>query len=138
MGAVAVEESPLLLDTVAFLFWHAGSSRLGKNARKAMLGALERTVYVSSITAFEIATKARLGKLQVPEQLLADFRYLVDSDGFRLLDLDADAAIRAGRFESKHRDPFDRLLAAQAIATGCAVVTNDALFGSEFEVEVVW
>ena len=103
-----------------------------------MLAALERTIYVSSITAFEIATKARLGKLQVPDQLLADFRYFVESDGFQMLDLNADAAIRAGRFESRHRDPFDRLIAAQAIATGSVVVTNNSLFGSEFEVEVMW
>jgi len=138
VGSVAVEQSPLLLDTVAFIFWHADSPRLGKRARKAMLAALDRPVYVSAVTAFEIATKVRLGKLHVPPQLLNDFRYVVEADGFRLLDLDADAAVQGGTFESNHRDPFDRLLAAQAIAMECEVVTNDVLFGPEFGVDVLW
>ena len=138
MGSVAVDDTPLLLDTVAFIFWHAGSARLGKRARKAMMAALERPVFVSAVTAFEISTKVRLGKLHVPAQLLTDFQYVVEADVFRLLDLDAQAAVNAGRFESNHRDPFDRLIAAQAVATGGAVVTNDEVFGTEFEVEVFW
>jgi PIN domain nuclease of toxin-antitoxin system len=138
VGSLAVEDAPLLLDTVAFIYWHAGSTRLGKRARKAMMAALERPVYVSAVTALEISTKVRLGKLHVPAQLLSDFQYVVGADGFRLLDLDAKAAIDAGRFESNHRDPFDRLIAAQAVATGGVVVTNDEVFGSEFEIEVLW
>ncbi len=128
MGAVVSDERPLLLDTVAFVLWHADSPRLGPKARAAMLKALERPIFVSAATAFEIATKARLGKLSVPAALLADFVYVVESDGFRMLDVDAAAAVRAGQFSAEHRDPFDRLLAAQAIAAGCAIVTNDQMF----------
>ncbi len=122
------DDRPLLLDTVAFVLWHADSPRLSQKARAAMLQALDRQIFVSAATAFEIATKVRLGKLSVPAALLSDFVYVVESDGFRMLDVDATAAVRAGQLPADHRDPFDRLLTAQAIALGCAVVTNDPMF----------
>lgn len=130
-------DRPLLLDTVAFIFWHADSPRLSLTARRAMLEAPQREVYVSVASAFEIATKVRLGKLTVPAAMLNDFAYVVEADGFRLLDLDAASAIRAGQMESEHRDPFDRLIAAQALALNGAVVTNDSAF-AELGVEVFW
>ncbi len=138
MGAVALGERPLLIDTAAFIFWHADSPRLSARARAALLQSLSRRIYVSSVTAFEIATKVRLGKLQVPAALVSDFQYVVEADGFRLVELDAVAAIRAGQFPSAHRDPFDRLLAAQALHLDCAAVTPDAVFQAAFGVEVLW
>ena len=138
MGTVALEERPLLLDTAAFIFWHADSPRLSARARAAMLQALSRPIYVSTVTAFEIATKVRIGKLQVPPALVSDFQYVVEADGFRLVELDAVTAIRAGQFISTHRDPFDRLLAAQSLTLDCAAVTPDVVFQSEFGVEVLW
>jgi PIN domain nuclease of toxin-antitoxin system len=128
---------PLLLDTVAFILWHADSPRLSPAARRAMLEAPQRTVYVSAASAFEIATKVRLGKLTVPPAMLNDFAYVVEADGFRLLDVDAASAIRAGQLESVHRDPFDRLIGAQALALKGAVVTNDAAF-ADLGVDVFW
>lgn len=128
---------PLLLDTVAFIFWHADSPRLSSSARGAMLEALQRPIYVSAASAFEIATKVRLGKLTVPPAILNDFAYVVEADGFRLLDIDAAAAIRAGQLASLHRDPFDRLIGAQALAINGAVVTNDEAF-AELGVEMFW
>lgn len=130
-------DQPLLLDTVAFIFWHADSPRLSPLARRAMLGAPRRTVYVSAASAFEIATKVRLGKLTVPPAMLHDFAYVVEADGFRLLDVDAASAIRAGLLVSAHRDPFDRLIGAQALVLNGAVVTNDAAF-VDLGVEVFW
>ena len=130
-------DQPLLLDTVAFIFWHADSPRLSPLARRAMLEAPQRTVYVSAASAFEIATKVRLGKLTVPPAMLNDFAYVVEADGFRLLDVDAASAIRAGQLESAHRDPFDRLIGAQALALNGAVVTNDAAF-ADLGVDVFW
>ena len=64
--------------------------------------------------------------------------YVVESDGFRMSELDAQSAVRAGQFESAHRDPFDRLLAAQALTKGCSLVTPDPVFAKEFGVTVVW
>lgn len=131
-------ERPLLIETAAFLLWHSGGSRLSKRARTAMLAALDRPVFVSSVTAFEIATKVRLGKLEVPAELLNDFAYYVESDGFRVLELDAPSAVRAGLLPGAHRDPFDRLLAAQALVHGCAIVTPDPLFRDSLGVDVFW
>ena len=130
-------DRPLLLDTVAFIFWHADSPRLSPLARRLLLEAPQRAIYVSAASAFEIATKVRLGKLQVPPALLHDFGYVVESDGFRLLDVNAASAIRAGQLESAHRDPFDRLIGAQSLVLGGAVVSNDPAF-AEFGVDVVW
>lgn len=102
-----------------------------------MLEAPERAIYVSAASAFEISTKVRLGKLTVPPALLNDFAYVVEADGFRLLDVDCASAIRAGQLASVHRDPFDRLIAAQARMIKGAVVTNDSAF-HELDVEVFW
>ncbi len=131
-------DQPLLIDTSAFLFWHSDSRRLSKRARAAMLNALHRPVYVSAITAFEIATKVRLGKLEVPSVLLNEFAYVVESDGFHVLELDAGSAVRAGLLPGEHRDPFDRLLAAQALVHHCAVVTPDRLFTDSLGADVFW
>jgi len=130
-------DQPLLLDTVAFIFWHADSPRLSVSARRALLEAPQRVIYVSAASAFEIATKVRLGKLTVPPAILNDFAYVVEADGFRLLDIDAASAIRAGQLASLHRDPFDRLIGAQALALEGAVVTNDEAF-ADLGVEVFW
>jgi PIN domain nuclease of toxin-antitoxin system len=138
VGRVATDSQPLLLDTSAFIFWHADSRRLSARARAAMMESLTRPVYVSAISAFEIATKVRIGKLTVPEPMLADFQYYVEADGFRLLDLSAAASVMAGQLSSSHRDPFDRLLAAQAIVHECAVITTDAVFEKEFSTDVLW
>lgn len=130
-------DTPLLLDTVAFIFWHADSPRLSPLARQLLLEAPQRPVYVSAASAFEIATKVRLGKLTVPPAMLNDFAYVVEADGFRLLDVDAASAVRAGQLAGAHRDPFDRLIGAQAVALGGVVVTNDAAFAA-LGVEVCW
>jgi PIN domain nuclease of toxin-antitoxin system len=135
---VTAADQPLLLDTSAFLFWHADSRKLSKRARTAMLDAPERPIFVSAISAFEIATKVRLGKLDVPTSLLNEFAYVVESDGFRVMDLDAASAVRAGLLSADHRDPFDRLLAAQAIVHRCAVVTPDRIFKDALGAEVFW
>jgi PIN domain nuclease of toxin-antitoxin system len=130
-------DQPLVLDTVAFIYWHADSPRLSLSARRALLEAPQRAVYVSAASAFEIATKVRLGKLTVPPAMLHDFAYVVEADGFRLLDVDAASATRAGQIESAHRDLFDRLIGAQALALNGAVVTNDAAF-ADLGVNVFW
>lgn len=138
MGAVAVDDSPLLLDTAAFILWHAGSRKLPARVRAVLLTSLERPIHVSTVSAFEISTKVRIGKLRVPAALLDDFSYIVEADGFRVLELGSAAAVRAGQFESDHRDPFDRLLAAQSVQLGATLVTPDRAFAREFGVTVLW
>ncbi len=130
-------DRPLILDTVAFIFWHADSPRLSMAARRALLEAPGRAVYVSAASGFEIATKVRLGKLTVPSAMLHDFAYVVEADGFRVLDVDVASAVRAGQLESAHRDPFDRLIGAQALTLNASVVTNDVAFVG-LGVDVFW
>ena len=130
-------DTPLLLDTVAFIYWHADSPRLSPVVRRLLLEAPQRPVYVSAASAFEIATKVRLGKLTVPAAMLNDFAYVVEADGFRLLDVNAAVAIRAGQLAGAHRDPFDRLIGAQALSIDALVVTNDSDF-PELGVAVLW
>jgi PIN domain nuclease of toxin-antitoxin system len=134
---VTVSVTPLLLDTVAFILWHAGSPRLSDTMRAMLQQAPARAIYVSAASALEIATKVRLGTLVVPSAILHDFQYVVEADGFRMLDVSATAAIRAGQLPGDHRDPFDRLLAAQALELGAVVVTSDPAFGT-LGVEVCW
>ncbi len=132
-----VEAQPLLVDTAALIWWHADSPQLTRRARSAMLQSLSRPVHVSAVTAFEITTKVRLGKLRVPASLTTEFAYTVQNDGFRVLDLTASAAAHAGALPGAHRDPFDRLLAAQALALGAMVISPDAAF-AEFGVQRCW
>jgi len=72
-----------------------------------------------------------------PTRRLNDFAYVVEADGFLLLDIDAASAIRAGQLASVHRDPFDRLIGAQALNLKGAVVTNDEAL-ADLGVEVFW
>ncbi len=130
-------ESALLVDTATWLFWHADSPRLSGNAKTLLHQALERPVYVSVVSAFEIATKVRLGKLTVPQELLQEFAYFVELDGFRVLPLDASASVRAGTLPGDHRDPFDRLLAAQALDVHAHIISPDAAF-STLGAPVIW
>jgi len=130
-------EAALVVDTATWLFWHADSPRLSRTARTLLLQALERPVYVSVVSAFEIATKVRLGKLEVPPELVQDFSYLVESDGFRVLSLEAAASWRAGTLPGEHRDPFDRLLAAQALELHATIVSPDSAFAA-LGVPAIW
>jgi len=73
----------------------------------------------------------------VQPAILPDFGYVVEANGFRVLDVDVTSAVRAETLPGPHRDPFDGLIAAQAIALAAAVVTNHAAF-TELGVDVFW
>ena len=117
----------LLLDTHAFLWWLEGSRRLSANARSAIEDDAN-DVLVSAATAWEIATKQRLGKLPQAELVAQDVPGAVASQGFEALAITVGDAQRAGLLPGPHRDPFDRMLIAQAIEHGMALVSIDAVF----------
>ena len=117
----------LLLDTHAFLWWLAGSRRLSPNARSAVENDAN-DVLVSAATAWEIATKHRLGKLPRAELVAQDVPGAVASQGFEELAITVGDAQRAGLLPGPHRDPFDRMLVAQAIGHGMVLVSIDAVF----------
>jgi PIN domain nuclease of toxin-antitoxin system len=110
----------LLLDTHAFLWWLADAPQLGNLARKA-IGDERNDVFVSAATGWEIAIKRAAGKLQAPDNLDA----MVEESGFTHLPITFFHGEQAGALPMHHRDPFDRMLVAQAQAEGLVIVTGD-------------
>ncbi len=97
----------------------------------------ESELLVSAATAWEIATKVRRGRLPQAKELEADFLEKVEEAGYELLPIDAALALRAARMPGDHRDPFDRIIAAHAIAEDIPVISADRKL-DEFGVRRVW
>ncbi len=126
----------LLLDTHALLWWWSGDSALSATAR-ASIADSETTVFVSAASAWEIATKARVGRLAAQEDVVPRFSELAVAAYLQHLPVTHRHGLRAGSYPTKHRDPFDRMLAAQAELESLTLVTNDTVF-EEFPVRVLW
>ena len=126
----------VLLDTHALLWWLDGDARLSKRARAA-IGDERTTCLVSAASAWEITTKARLGKLPGALEVANDVSACLRSQQFTPLDITVDHAQRAGSLPGAHRDPFDRMLIAQSHAENVPVVSNDAVFDA-FGVVRIW
>ena len=114
----------LLLDTHALLWWLAEPNRLSPAAHGAIANPANR-VHVSAASGWEIATKVRLGKLPAASELLDDLPHLLAAQGFEPLPVSLLHGLHAGRYPMPHRDPFDRLLAAQAELGGLTLVSLD-------------
>jgi PIN domain nuclease of toxin-antitoxin system len=119
--------STLLLDTHTFLWAVNAPDHLGSAARTA-LEELENEVFVSAASAWEVATKHRLGKLPEADRWLPAWEAHVARLGARSLPVTSRHALVAGGLEWSHRDPFDRMLAAQAVVEDHVLVTRDAAF----------
>ena len=115
----------LLLDTHTLLWWWKDDQRLSKRAAGAIADEAN-TVLVSAASAWEIAIKHRIGKLPGAEPAIGQFNELIVADGFIHLAVTYQHALKAGGFDHAHRDPFDRMLAAQSIIEGATLVTDDA------------
>ena len=126
----------LLLDTHAFMWWLAGNRRLSPAARRAVDDSLNDVV-VSAATAWEITTKHRVGKLPEAEAVARDVTASIASQGFEELAITVNDAERAGRLPGAHRDPFDRMLIAQALTHNLTVVSIDSIF-DRFGVSRLW
>lgn len=126
----------LLLDTHALLWWWNDDAQLSAAARSAIADENNR-VYVSAASAWEIATKQRIGKLPVFALPAGGFDAFVTADGFGLLQVTAAHAWRAGELAWTHRDPFDRVLAAQAMQERMTLVSRDPVF-AEIAVSTLW
>lgn len=126
----------LLLDTHAFLWWVLGDERLPERVREQIPAA--QRAWVSAASAWEIRTKYRLGKLPDAKPALAvGLPGVVASHGFRELGVTFDDGDLAGSFPQEHKDPFDRMIAAQALNYHLAVVSNDSALDA-FGVVRVW
>lgn len=117
----------LLLDTHAFLWWLDGDRRLVKPARD-LVADENNVVFISAASAWEIATKTRIGKLPGAAEVAASLADCVASQGFEPLVISVGHAQRAGALPGPHRDPFDRMLVAQAQAENLPIVSNDRIF----------
>ena len=126
----------LLLDTHTLLWWWTNDPQLTAKAKR-LIASEGNTVLVSAASAWEIATKTRLGKLEIGPMALQRFHDLVQSDGFAHLPMTWQHAVHAGGLALDHRDPFDRMLAAQSFLEDAVLVTKDAAFGV-FSTRVVW
>lgn len=125
----------LLLDTHVLIWFGTGDTRLPPSARRAITDA-PSGVFVSAASAWEIATKARIGKLP-PGPLATAFIETVRAEGFRILSVGAQDAQDAGNLPGPHGDPFDRMLVAQALRRDLAVISNDAVL-DQFGVTRLW
>jgi len=126
----------LLLDTHALLWWLAEPDRLSPAAHQALADPDHR-VHVSAATGWEIATKVRLGKLPAASELLDDLPQLLAAQGFEQLPITLRHGLHAGLYPMAHRDPFDRLLAAQAELGGFTLVSLDPALQA-FPCRLLW
>ena len=126
----------LLLDTHALLWWLAEDPSLPASARKA-IAHKNNTVMVSAASAWEIATKVRLGRLDAAADLTGDFVAYLAHEQFEGLPISVAHGIRAGSLPGTHKDPFDRMLIAQAQAENLTIVSNESIFDA-YGVRRIW
>jgi PIN domain nuclease of toxin-antitoxin system len=126
----------VLLDTHALIWALGDSPRLGDVARET-ISADNNEILVSAASAMEVTTKHRLGKLDEVAALVSDFAGVLAAADYAILPIELDHAVLAGSLDIAHKDPFDRLLIAQARVEGIALVSNEKLFDA-FGVERIW
>jgi PIN domain nuclease of toxin-antitoxin system len=125
-----------LLDTHTLLWCFNASPSLTARARQLIENG-SNEILVSAASAWEIATKVRLGKLPTGEELIGDFDRYLARLGFEGLPISLQHAVRAGRLPGDHRDPFDRMIIAQAEAEDLTIISNDRIFDT-YHVRRVW
>ena len=126
----------LLLDTHALLWWWSNNPSLSSTAVEAIADP-DRAVHVSAASAWEIATKHRSGRLIVPPRVISQFHEETVAESFRHLSISCVHARQAGLYDLPHKDPFDRMLAAQAELESMTLVTADRAF-EDFPVTTLW
>jgi PIN domain nuclease of toxin-antitoxin system len=126
----------VLLDTHTLLWWLTDDDSLSAPARR-VISRLGNEVLVSAASAWEIATKVRLGKLPGAEELVSDFAASLSRERFEQLAISVEHGMRAGLLPVQHKDPFDRMLAAQSLAENLTLVSNDEIFNA-YGVSRLW
>ncbi len=126
----------LLLDTHALLWWYSDDPALPKSCRK-LITQSDSSVFVSAVSAWEISTKFRLGRLPTACDLVQDFGGYLDRENFVSMAVSYDHGIRAGMLPGPHQDPFDRMLIAQAEIEKLFIVSNEKIF-DQYGVRRIW
>ncbi|MEB3288444.1 MAG: type II toxin-antitoxin system VapC family toxin [Leptolyngbya sp.] len=120
-----------LLDTHILLWWIFNDPKLDEACRTIITNPSHR-ILVSSASAWEIATKYRIGKLPAAKTLVATYSATLKRANFEELAITANHTLRAGRLPIAHRDPFDRMLMAQAELENIPIITDDPAFQTGF------
>ncbi|MCC7049074.1 MAG: type II toxin-antitoxin system VapC family toxin [Alphaproteobacteria bacterium] len=126
----------LLIDTHALLWWTIDDPQLSRKARSTIMDE-DTTIIVSAASAWEIATKFRLGKLPSAAAIAGDVEAAAIEEGFDTLAVSMRHAQLAGTMQGDHGDPFDRMLAAQAQLEGLPIISGDRVFDG-FGVKRLW
>jgi PIN domain nuclease of toxin-antitoxin system len=126
----------LLLDTHAFLWWVSDAPKLSRRARAA-IGKADQKCFLSLASCWEMAIKVSLGKLSIESNLEPFLAEHMAANGFHPLAITIHHAARVAALPFHHRDPFDRLLAAQALDGDLAVVSADPVF-EKYGVKRTW
>jgi PIN domain nuclease of toxin-antitoxin system len=126
----------VLLDAHAFIWWVLDTPNLSDSARE-ILGDGENDVILSTASCYEIAYKADMGRLELPEPPEPYIRSRLVANNFRSLPVDLSHALRAATLPGVHRDPFDRILVAQAQIEDLPILTADLAI-SRYDVETIW
>jgi PIN domain nuclease of toxin-antitoxin system len=125
-----------LLDTHILLWCFNAEASLSTRARR-LIEDRSKEILVSAASAWEIATKVRLGKLPTGEELIADFDGYLAQLGCEGLPISLEHAVRAGALQGEHRDPFHRMLIAQAQIEGLPIISNDRIF-DRYHLRRIW
>lgn len=126
----------LLLDTCAFLWFQADSSHLSPTARAQILDPTNE-VYLSAVSVWEIARKYAQGRISLPSHPSTLIPAVRKDSGIESLSLAETDALAVEKLQLFHKDPFDRMLIAQALMGGLAIVTSDRAF-EPYPVRVIW
>jgi PIN domain nuclease of toxin-antitoxin system len=136
VGCVGGYRVRVLLDTHALLWWLFDDPRLSRRARAA-IASPDTGVLVSAASAWEIATKHRLGKLPEAGDVAARLPAYMRKAAFQEMPVSVAHALAAGALPGPHRDPFDRMLIAQSLGEDIQVITHDPVF-REYGARVLW
>lgn len=126
----------VLLDTHALLWWLTDAPALSADARE-VIGKRETVVLVSTASIWEVAIKAGLGRLELPDDLEAFFTAQLSQNDFQVLPVHLRHAAAVRHLGDHHRDPFDRLLVAQARSEDAPLVSRDRWLQA-YDIEVIW
>jgi PIN domain nuclease of toxin-antitoxin system len=126
-----------LLDTHTFLWAIRESHKLGDDGKRVITD-IHAQIFVSAVSAYEISNKYRIGKLPGYESVAKNYLAILHTFGADELPINSQHTAFAGKFEWAHRDPFDRILAAQATIEKLTLITNDEAFNALPWVSVLW
>jgi PIN domain nuclease of toxin-antitoxin system len=127
---------PLLLDTHTLLWWLLDMPDLSANARSAIANS-HRRVLVSTASSWELAIKLKLGKLPLATDIVENLPRYLRKERFDILPIGLEHTLAAGALPGPHRDPFDRMLIAQAQLEKLQLVSRDAVF-ADYAADVLW